>query len=142
MLESEKADCNGWKYGRTSGGTRDYHLFYGNRNGEVAVSCHYTFATNADSLGVDKTETLVCGSSFYSISLLSGPTLVGFINDSYALELFKNRPLHFLVKPVSQNQIIEVTKKAIQLSNRLYKSFVFNFERNYYKLYYFWLFNV
>lgn len=58
------------------------------------------------------------------------------INDSYALELFKNRPLHFLVKPVSQNQIIEVTNKAIQLSNRLYKSFVFNFERNYYKLYY------
>ena len=85
MLESEKTDHNGWKYGRTSGDTRDYHLFYGNRNGEVAVSCHYTFATNADSLGVDKTETLVCGSSFYSISLLSGPTLVGFINDSYAL---------------------------------------------------------
>ena len=58
------------------------------------------------------------------------------INDSYALELFKNRPLHFLVKPISQKQIIEVTDKAMQLSERFNKSFVFNFERSYYKLYY------
>ena len=39
-------------------------------------------------------------------------------NTSYALDLFQIRPLHFLIKPLSKQQIIQTLEKAIELQGR------------------------
>jgi len=43
----------------------------------------------------------------------------------YAMELFKIRPLNFLVKPLSAEKIINVVKKGIELSNKLDQYFTY-----------------
>lgn len=42
---------------------------------------------------------------------------------SYALELFQVRPIHFLVKPFTPKQVIEVLEKAMELQGRQTKIF-------------------
>lgn len=46
-------------------------------------------------------------------------------NQSYSMELFENRPLQFLVKPILENDIVKYMKKAIELSwfNELFYEF-------------------
>lgn len=38
--------------------------------------------------------------------------------ESYAMELFQVRPLHFLIKPISESKIHEVLKKAFDLNQK------------------------
>lgn len=42
-------------------------------------------------------------------------------NTSYALELFQIRPLHFLIKPLSKQQILQTLEKTIELQGRKMK---------------------
>lgn len=38
--------------------------------------------------------------------------------EEYALELFKVRPLNFIIKPINKNDIIEIVKKAMALTEK------------------------
>lgn len=57
--------------------------------------------------------------------LLDDFTQIAFISakSSYALELFQVRPIHFLVKPFTPKQVIEVLEKALELQGRQTKIF-------------------
>lgn len=44
---------------------------------------------------------------------------------SYALDLFQIRPMHFLIKPLSEQQIIQTLEKAIELQGRQTKVLVY-----------------
>ncbi|WP_256133718.1 LytR/AlgR family response regulator transcription factor [Anaerovorax odorimutans] len=54
----------------------------------------------------------------------------------YAIELFSVRPLHFLVKPFSKKQVIDVLIKAMKLSQIYHEYFEFRIEQSYYKVFY------
>lgn len=54
----------------------------------------------------------------------------------YALELFSIHPLHFLVKPFTQQQIVDVLKKAMRLAVIYQDFFEFKIAANYYKIRY------
>jgi len=43
--------------------------------------------------------------------------------DSYAMELFDVRPMHFLVKPITTEKILKVLEKGLELSNKLCQTF-------------------
>lgn len=49
--------------------------------------------------------------------------------DSYAMELFEIRPLHFLIKPLQQPKVKELVEKAYHLSNKL--NAVFRYKKGY-----------
>lgn len=49
-------------------------------------------------------------------------------HSNYALELFKIRPLDFLIKPFGEKEILDDLKKAIELSN--YKGQFFSYTKN------------
>lgn len=55
---------------------------------------------------------------------------------NYAMELFEVRPLNFLVKPINNQQVIDVLEKAIDLSKEISKYYEFNINRSYYKIAY------
>lgn len=54
----------------------------------------------------------------------------------YAMELFAIRPLHFLTKPFTRKQIIEVLEKAMRLSIRYQDTFEFKIDQTYHKIRY------
>ena len=43
--------------------------------------------------------------------------------DSYAIDLFDVRPMHFLVKPITKEIILSVLEKGLELSNKICKAF-------------------
>jgi len=43
--------------------------------------------------------------------------------DSYAMDLFDVRPMHFLVKPITAERILKVLEKGLELSNKLCQTF-------------------
>lgn len=49
-------------------------------------------------------------------------------NDSYALELFESRPIHFLVKPINKSTVNKVITKAIKLNGEAH---YFHFKSGY-----------
>lgn len=57
--------------------------------------------------------------------LLDDCTQIAFISakTSYALELFQIRPIHFLVKPFTPKQVIDILEKAMELQGRQIKLF-------------------
>jgi DNA-binding LytR/AlgR family response regulator len=55
--------------------------------------------------------------------------------DSYAMELFETRPIHFLVKPIDEKQVRKVISKAIELNGEdKYFCFKIGSQRNKIKL--------
>lgn len=52
----------------------------------------------------------------------------------YALDLFKTRPMDFLVKPFTHNEVIEEFKQAKKLIDRESTNFEFSFKNEYYKI--------
>lgn len=54
----------------------------------------------------------------------------------YAMELFAVRPLHFLIKPLTERQVFEILDKALELSNIYYDCFEFKCGKEFYKCYY------
>lgn len=54
----------------------------------------------------------------------------------YAMELFAIRPLHFLTKPFTRKQIIEVLEKAMRLSIHYQDTFEFKIDQTYHKIRY------
>ncbi|MFV0343802.1 MAG: LytR/AlgR family response regulator transcription factor [Anaerocolumna sp.] len=50
--------------------------------------------------------------------------------DSYAMELFEIRPLNFLIKPLQEEKIEEVVKKAIELSGKFNLFFEYKVSRS------------
>lgn len=54
--------------------------------------------------------------------------------DRYAMQLFQNRPLQFLLKPLEKRDIITVIEKAMELSETQSKYFEFRIGRDYYKV--------
>lgn len=54
--------------------------------------------------------------------------------DSYAMDLFDVRPLNFLIKPLKAEKIVEVVKKAIELSKKSNYFFEFNIGKTFYKV--------
>lgn len=52
----------------------------------------------------------------------------------YALDLFKTRPMDFLVKPFTNNEVIEEFKQAKKLIDRESTNFEFSFKNEYYKI--------
>lgn len=54
----------------------------------------------------------------------------------YAMELFDVRPLHFLVKPIEEKQVVETVNKAMELSKNHYDYFEFQTDKELYKCYY------
>lgn len=53
--------------------------------------------------------------------------------DSYAMDLFEVRPLNFLIKPITEEKIVYVIEKAMELSNKLNKFFSYKKNHNYCK---------
>lgn len=53
----------------------------------------------------------------------------------YAMELFKIRPLDFLVKPFIKDEVYEVINKGIELSQKSRERFVFNIGRETYRIF-------
>lgn len=43
--------------------------------------------------------------------------------DTYAMELFDVRPMHFLVKPITTERILKVLEKGLELSSKLCQTF-------------------
>lgn len=60
-------------------------------------------------------------------NLMDDYTQIAFISakESYALELFQIRPIHFLVKPFTSEQVISVLEKAMELQGRQIKVFCY-----------------
>lgn len=54
----------------------------------------------------------------------------------YAMELFQIRPLHFLVKPFTKQQVMEVLDKAMRLTTGYRDYFEFQSEQNYHRCFY------
>ncbi|QOX62329.1 response regulator transcription factor [Anoxybacterium hadale] len=50
-------------------------------------------------------------------------------DDSYAMDLFEVRPLHYLVKPLEAEKVLTVLKKGMELSNKL--CLAFQYKQNY-----------
>lgn len=55
--------------------------------------------------------------------------------EKYALELFKNRPMDFLIKPITSEMIYRAVKTGIRLINKNTISFQFKQGRNWNKVY-------
>ncbi len=55
---------------------------------------------------------------------------------SYALELFQNRPLNFLVKPVKDQDIINQIKTSIKIQDKNNLNFEFSYNKEHYKISY------
>jgi len=56
--------------------------------------------------------------------------------ESYAMQLFENRPLHFLVKPLCSDMIIELLQKAKHLQKKANEVFKFTFNNKIISLFY------
>lgn len=54
----------------------------------------------------------------------------------YAMELFRMRPLHFLVKPFTKQQVLEVLDKAMNLTTGYRDYFEFQSEQNFHRCFY------
>lgn len=52
--------------------------------------------------------------------------------DSYAMELFEIRPMHFLIKPVGEEELHKVLTKALHLLEKISNVFSYQINRQYY----------
>lgn len=52
----------------------------------------------------------------------------------YAMELFETRPLNFLIKPISKDNVINTLNKALSLANMGEEVFKFKHGKNYYRI--------
>lgn len=57
-------------------------------------------------------------------------------NQKYVMELFQNRPLQFLVKPLKINDIVDCTSKAISISFKYNECFEFMIKKSFHKIKY------
>ncbi|MDF2542303.1 MAG: LytTr DNA-binding protein [Herbinix sp.] len=55
-------------------------------------------------------------------------------NDSYAMKLFKVRPLHFIIKPITYQKIEEVMKTALKILQKNRETFDFQIGQTSYRL--------
>jgi len=51
----------------------------------------------------------------------------------YAFQLFKTRPMNFLIKPLKESDIINATEKSIQISNKQTNTFLYNVKQETHK---------
>ena len=52
----------------------------------------------------------------------------------YAMELFEVRPLHFLLKPLDEKKVFDVTEKARELSGRRRRFFEYDMGKEHYRI--------
>lgn len=50
--------------------------------------------------------------------------------ESYAMQLFESRPINFIVKPITYEQVVEVIGKTISLMNAMSKKFVYKLKQD------------
>lgn len=53
--------------------------------------------------------------------------------ETYAMQLFDIRPINFLIKPLTDDKILQVLIKAIELSNKVNNMFIYKHNRRTYK---------
>lgn len=69
-------------------------------------------------------------------SLKNETTQIVYIltHQKYAMALFENRPLNFLIKPLDHEQVIKALKKALELAAKGNLTFEFSVGKDFYRL--------